>query len=230
MEGFPMKPASLLRFTVLLSFVLSACAGANPSAIQTGAALTLDADLAATQGESALQTADAENAALAATNDALATQNSALQTQQAAEPTQTQSPAVTATPQVTSTSSQPLATIAPTHEPGIAARFVASLTCSGIRYAIVRVINLGPETYQSAIVRISDAAGEELRRSDGNNEFLPKASSCPGAETPTLGPGEEKFVSISVSGAVSGALIKVTVCTEKGYGGNCWTSTTTYTE
>lgn len=124
----------------------------------------------------------------------------------------------------------PTATFAPTHEPGIGVRYVDSETCDGVRYGIVRVINLGPETYQSAIVVLSDAAGDEIRRSDGNNEFLPKTSSCPGDETPTLGPGQEKFVFISLNGLPSGAtgLIRVTVCTEAGYKGNCWSSTTQF--
>lgn len=92
--------------------------------------------------------------------------------------------------------------------------------------AMIRVQNLGPETYQSAIVRVSDSADNELHRSDGNNEFLPNANTCPGGQ-PTLGPGEEKFVAISVQSAPSGDTLtaRVTVCTEKGYGGNCWGNT-----
>jgi hypothetical protein len=224
-----MKPAYLLRSVVLFSFLLSACAGASQSAIQTGAAQTLDAELAATQGESALQTADAENAALAATNDALATQNAALQTQQSSQPTNTSAPAFTSTPQATSTLSQPAATIEPTSQPGISARLDSIKTCDGTQFAIVRVRNVGPETYQSAIVKLSDANGDEIRRSDGNNEFLPSAT-CPGTETPTLGPGEEKYVTVSLAGTNTGDTlgIRVTVCTEKGYGGNCWSSATTF--
>ncbi|MEX1247683.1 MAG: hypothetical protein WEA61_04325 [Anaerolineales bacterium] len=125
----------------------------------------------------------------------------------------------------------PTATFAPTHAPGIAVRYVDNLTCSGVRYAIVRVINLGPETYQSAIVKLSNAAGDEIRRSDGNNEFLPSSTTCPGGEEPSLDPGEERFVAVSLQGVASGATvsIRVTVCTETGYRGNCWSSTTSFT-
>ncbi len=224
-----MNPAPLLRTFTLLSFLLSACAGITQSAIQTGAALTLEAELAATQVESALQTADAENAALVATNEALATQNAALQTQQAAEPTQTVAPVFTTTPQVTPTRTSPPATLEPTHEPGIVARFDSEKSCNGTPFAIVRVRNVGPETYQSAIVKLSDFNGDEIRRSDGNNEFLP-SSTCPGKEQPTLGPGQERFVTVSMAGTNIGdtLIIRVTVCTEKGYGGNCWSSSTTF--
>jgi hypothetical protein len=209
--------------------MLSACASANQSAIQTAAAQTLDAELTGAQEQFALQTAEAENAALAATNDALATQNTGLQTQQAAQPTNTTAPQFTSTPQATNTSSAPAATVAPTNPPGISARFDSEKSCNGTPFAIVRVRNVGPETYQSAIVKLSDSNGDEIRRSDGNNEFL-NSSTCPGNETPTLGPGDEKFVAVSVGGTNIGdtLLIRVTVCTETGFGGNCWSSTTSY--
>lgn len=292
--------AALLHSLIFISFVLSACAGASgPEAAQTAAAATLDAQVAAAQGDLALQTAEAENAALQATVDALAAANSALQ----AEGTQTavaQSTLSAIAPQVippdgvacrtgpnpgfakvgdlaagvpvdafgrssdgewwqvaspkndgttcwvfweddftflgevfnlpmVAGPSLPTATFAPTHTPGIAARYVTNLTCNGVRMAIVRVINLGPETYQSAIVKVSDSSGTELHRSDGNNEFLPNDTTCPGGQ-PTLGPGEEKFVAVSIQGAVSGdtLTIRVTVCTEKGTGGNCWSSSTQF--
>jgi hypothetical protein len=44
--------------------------------------------------------------------------------------------------------SLPTATFEPTHEPGISARFENAITCSGTRVALIRVLNLGPETYQ----------------------------------------------------------------------------------
>lgn len=216
----------LFRTLVILSFLLTACAGAaDQSAIQTAAAQTLDAELAAAQGDAALQTAEAENAALQATNDALSTENAAVQ----AQPTSTQEPVATSTPQPTPTRTPPPATLGPTSQPGIAARFDSEKTCDGVPFAIVRVRNVGPETYQSAIVKLSNASGDEIRRSDGNNEFLP-SSSCPGNEEPTLGPGEERFVTVSMAGTSPGdtLIIRVTVCTEKGYGGNCWSSATTF--
>lgn len=220
-----MKSSLFLHSIIFISFLLSACAGATQSAIQTGAAQTLDAELAAAQADSALQTAEAENAALQATNDALSTANALAE----AQPTQTQAPVFTATPQVSPTRTLPPATIEPTHAPGISARLDSKKTCNGTPFAIVLVRNVGPETYQSAIVKLSDSNGDEIRRSDGNNEFSPN-SSCPGDEQPTLEPGQERYVTVSLAGATPGAtyLIRVTVCTEKGYGGNCWSSTVTF--
>lgn len=124
----------------------------------------------------------------------------------------------------------PTPTFEPTHAPGIGARFAESINCSGTRYAIVRVINLGNQTYQSAIVRMSDPSGTEVSRSDGNNEFMATAS-CPGGG-PTLGPGQEKYVAVAIKNAPAGAtmIIRVTVCTEKGMGGDCYSSTTNFTE
>lgn len=126
--------------------------------------------------------------------------------------------------------SLPTATFAPSPVPGIGIHVVNTTNCSGARYAIIRVLNLGNETYQSAIVKLSDAAGTELNRSDGNNEFLPGAS-CPGNEGPTLGPRQERYVTVAIKGASSGddLLVRVTVCTEKGYGGNCYSSTASFT-
>lgn len=221
-----MNQAPLLRSVALLSFLISACAGASSqSAIQTGAAQTLEAEVAAAQAEARLQTAEAENAALQATNEALSTQNAAAQ----AQPTDTQQAAVTSTPQPTSTRTLSPATLEPTSQPGISARFDSERSCNGTPFAIVRVRNVGPETYQSAIVKLSDSSGNEIRRSDGNNEFLP-SSTCPGTELPTLGPGQERFVTVSMAGTSPGdtLIIRVTVCTEKGYGGNCWSSATTF--
>jgi len=124
--------------------------------------------------------------------------------------------------------SLPTQTFAPTHAPGIGVRFIHTLTCSGVRLAIIRVINLGNETYQSAVVRVSDSGGTEIHRSDGNNEFLPNDTTCPGGQ-PTLGPGQEKYVAVSIQGAPAGTLIvRVTVCTENGTGGTCWSSTTQF--
>lgn len=125
--------------------------------------------------------------------------------------------------------SLPTQTAGPTSAPGIAARFVHTMTCSGVRMAIIRVRNVGPETYQSAIVIVSDSNGAELHRSDGNNEFLQNDTTCPGGQ-PTLGPGQDKFVAVSVQTAAAGDTLtaRVTVCTEKGYNGNCWSSTTQF--
>ncbi len=124
--------------------------------------------------------------------------------------------------------SMPTPTFEPTHTPGISIHYDSSLTCGSVRYAMIRVRNLGNETYQSAIVKVSDSGGTEIHRSDGNNEFLPNSTTCPGGQ-PTLGPGQEKYVAVSIQGAPGGTLIvHVTVCTEKGYGGNCWSSTTQF--
>lgn len=125
--------------------------------------------------------------------------------------------------------SLPTATFEPTPGPGIGVRLVNITTCSGQRFAIIRVLNLGNETYQSAIVKLSLAGGAELNRSDGNNEFAPGAT-CPGNEGPTLGPRDGAYVSVAIKGAASGdsLIARVTVCTEKGYGGDCYSSTTTF--
>jgi hypothetical protein len=214
-----MKQVPLLSSVILLS-LLTACASVDQSAQQTAAAEALAAELAAAQAESALQTAEDENAALQATNDALSTQSAGQ-----SQPTATQEGLASSTPQPSPTRTLPVATQGPTNEPGISAQLDSIKTCEGTQFAIVRVRNVGPETYQSAIVKLSDANGDEIRRSDGNNEFLP-AATCPGNETPALGPGEEKFVAVSVAGTSTGdtLMIRVTVCTEKGYGGNCWSS------
>lgn len=126
--------------------------------------------------------------------------------------------------------SLPTATFEPTHAPGIAVRFVDKLTCNGLKYAVVRVRNLGTQTYKSAIVGLSDSAGTELNRSDGNNEFLATGHTCPGGE-PELRAGQEAFVAVVIKNASPGdtLLIRVTVCTEKGYRGECFTSRTTFT-
>jgi len=221
-----MKSRYLLYSLFIFSFLLYSCASAtDQAALQTSAAQTLDAELAAARESSALQTAEAENAALQATNDALSTQNAAAQ----AQPTSTQEPLATSTPQPSPTRTLSPSTPVPTGQPGISARFDVEKSCDGTPFAIVRVRNVGPETYQSAIVKLSDANGDEIRRSDGNNEFLP-SSTCPGTEQPTLEPGEERFVAVSLAGTNLGdtLLIRVTVCTEKGYGGNCWSSATSF--
>ncbi len=123
----------------------------------------------------------------------------------------------------------PTQTAGPTSAPGISARFVHAITCGGIRMAIIRVRNVGPETYQSAIVVVSDSGGAELHRSDGNNEFLPNDTTCPGGQ-PMLGPGQDKYVAVSIQSASVGDTLtaRVTVCTEKGYKGNCWSSATQF--
>lgn len=122
--------------------------------------------------------------------------------------------------------SLPTPTVGPTATPGIGVRVVNTTNCSGQRFAIVRVLNLGNETYQSAIVQLSDQNANLLNRSDGNNEFLSKAG-CPGNEGPTLGPRAEGFVTIAIKGASPGdpLFVRVTVCTEKGYRGDCYSST-----
>lgn len=124
--------------------------------------------------------------------------------------------------------SLPTPTFEPTHAPGISIRYNSTLTCVGVRYAMIRVRNLGSETYRSAIVTVADIGDTVNHRSDGNNEFLKNATTCPGGQ-PTLGPGEEKYVAVSIQGMPSGTLIvHVTVCTEKGYRGTCWTSSTQF--
>lgn len=87
---------------------------------------------------------------------------------------------------------------------------------------VVRVRNLGPDTYQSAIVTLGDVADNELARSDGNNEFLPNGDPCDPAG-PTLLPGQERFVAVRITGASPGdtLYVKVIVCTEKGAKGEC---------
>lgn len=291
---------SLFHAIIVTSLVLSACASpSDPAAAQTAAAQTLDAALGLAEEESALQTAEAENAALQATNDALATANAELQSggtatanaaaTLAAVPTQLIAPngascrvgpdgafaktadlvagqaydvfarsldgewwqiaspdgggetcwvfwddALEFTGEVfnlplVAGPSLPTATVAPTHAPGISVRFIDDFTCSGVRFALVRVVNLGPDTYQSAIVILADDIGDEITRSDGNNEFFPTADPC-GTPGPTLGPGQEKYVSVRITGAAPGDTlrIRVIVCTEKGAGGECVSGTLTF--
>lgn len=297
---------SSLLLLSLFALLLSACAGAtDESVLRTAAAATLNSDIAtaqaANESDTALQTAEAENAALQATVNALTTANTEIQlsgtTTAAAQATLSGVPPQIVPPDgaicrsgpnggfgkvadlaagqpvaaygrstdgewwqvanpeqagatcwvfweddfsflgdafnlpLVAGPALPTATFAPTHEPGISARYIDNLTCGTARYAIVRVINVGSETYRSAIVKLSDANGDEIRRSDGNNEFLPTAHSCPGAEKQELGPGGEAFVAVSIQGVASGATvgIRVTVCTETGYKGNCWSSTTVFT-
>lgn len=118
----------------------------------------------------------------------------------------------------------PANTLAPTHEPGFSLSYSNNNTCGGARYAIFHVTNLGPETYRSAVVTMSDVttASDELSRNDGNNEFLPTSDSCPkgNAELP---PGASAYVAVAIKGTHSGDTLRVRVllCTEKGYGGNC---------
>jgi hypothetical protein len=295
-----MRSSRFLHFLVLTTLLLSACASADPSAAQTAAAATLDAGVAAMGEQAALQTSEAENAALQATVAALATQNAMLQTQSTATAI-AEATLAAVTPQLIAPSGAncrfgadgsfakvadlkagqaynalgrslngewwqiaspdndgstcwvfwsqdldflgevfnlpmlagpalPTATYEPTHAPGISVRFVDTLTCNGLRYAIARVRNLGTQTYQSAIVGLSDSSGNELNRSDGNNEFLATGHTCPGGE-PELKPGQEKFVAVVIKNAASGdtILMRVTVCTEKGYRGDCFTSSTSFT-
>lgn len=122
--------------------------------------------------------------------------------------------------------SLPTATFAPTHAPGIAVRFVDDFSC-GSRVAILSVTNLGSQTYQSAIVVASDSADNELGREDGNNEFHTKGNTCPENPQPTLGPGQTRYVAVSIAGAPAGdtLIARVTVCTETGYRGECYSST-----
>jgi hypothetical protein len=292
-----------MHTAVLLSLLLSACAGGSgsESAAQTAAVGTLDAQLANAQGESALQTAEAENAQLQATVDALATQNAELQI----ESTSTAQAAATSSaiaPQIVSSDAAvcrtgpnagfakvfdldanqpydvfgrsldgewwqlaspagggatcwvfwdddldflgevfnlpmlagpalPTATFGPTPAPGIAVRFVDTLTCGGVRYAIVLVRNLGTETYQSALVKLHDQTTDTaLSQTDGNNEFLRTSSTCPKGD-PELGPLREAYVAVPIKNTVSGnsLFVRVTVCTEKGLGGICCSSAAQFT-
>ncbi|MCW5875883.1 MAG: hypothetical protein KIS85_03270 [Anaerolineales bacterium] len=210
----------LKRSVLLLLFLalLAACApGAavtdTAAAVQTAALATLQAEAAVVQAEIA------EQEALAQT--------------EAARPTLTPTPfptaAGTSTPAelvIPTTPSPPTNTPHPTNPPGIASRFVNIITCGGTPFATILVNNVGPQTYQSAIVVLSDGAGHEIRRADGNNEFLPSSSSCPGAEAPTLGPRSEAFVVISAQGLTGGDsyLVRVTVCTERGARGECYSA------
>ncbi|MEX2143318.1 MAG: SH3 domain-containing protein, partial [Anaerolineales bacterium] len=122
--------------------------------------------------------------------------------------------------------SLPTNTPAPTFAPGIAARYIHTLTCNGRRLAMIRVRNLGSETYQSAVVVASDSSDTERGHSDGNNEFLATENTCPGG-TPTLGPREEKYVAVSFAGTPAGdtLTVRVTVCTDKGLKGFCAAAT-----
>ena len=128
--------------------------------------------------------------------------------------------------------SLPIQTLAPTKPPGFSLRYVNDLVCKGSKYAVVVVRNTGPEIYQSAIVTLFDVdAAVQLARSDGNHEFLATRTSCPKGN-PTLAPGQEAFLAISTQGASSGSSLRITVrlCTEKGYKGNCISSSTTFTK
>lgn len=120
----------------------------------------------------------------------------------------------------------------PTKQPGISLRTVNDISCSGIDYAMVLVRNIGPDTYQSAIVTLSDVAtGVQISRSDGNNEFLPAPNSCPKGN-PTLGPGQEAYMVVSIKGTSSGSTYRILVrlCTEKAYNGDCVRASITITK
>jgi hypothetical protein len=96
---------------------------------------------------------------------------------------------------------------------------------------MIGVRNLGNQTYRSAIVVLTDSARNELNRSDGNNEFLPNSNTCPGGEQ-ELRPGQEKYVAIALRNTPPGdtLTVRVTVCTETGYKGECFTSATRFME
>jgi hypothetical protein len=229
-----MKSIQLFSYLALLGILLSACGVPSQSAIQTGAVQTLEGEFATAQANSLLQTVEAENAALISTNEALATEFASVQTEQAAVPTQTQTPAISSTPQPSATRTSPpapVATAGPTREPGISVRFDNKHECNGTPFAVVVIRNVGNETYQSAIVRLSDdTAGTELSQADGNNEFMQSPGSCPKGEAMLL-PGDEAFVGAPIKNTVSGHTlsVRVTVCTEKGYGGECRSSSTKFT-
>lgn len=126
----------------------------------------------------------------------------------------------------------PTNTLAPTRPPGISVRFAAENTCEGTKFAMIEITNTGPETYESAVVRLIDvASGTQIARSDGNNEFLSSSASCPKGNS-NLGPGQSAFLGIRVDGASSGALLRVSVrvCTENGYAGNCVSRNTQFTK
>lgn len=212
----------LMQATLLtLGLLLAACSGATEdlaAVVQTEAMATLNAEAAVVQAEMALQTAQAENAALQATIDAQASESVA--------PTLPPAETSTPLPEPTATRLVPPATAAPTSAPGVAVRFEATFTCGGTRMAFFSVRNTGPETYQSASVSAADGNTDtELGRSDGNNEFLPNSTACSGYQA-TLGPGQTKYLSVKIGPLPAGTpvIARVTVCTEKGYGGNCLSS------
>ena len=125
----------------------------------------------------------------------------------------------------------PTNTPAPTRSPGISLRFVIKNNCEGSKFAIIQITNTGPDSYESARVRLIDvASGNEIAISDGNNEFLASSSSCPKGNS-TLGPGQTAFVAIQVSAASKGDVLRVSVrvCTEKGMGGECVSFNTQFT-
>lgn len=113
----------------------------------------------------------------------------------------------------------PTNTAAPTREPGFSLRYVGSNMCGTTRHAVLRVLNTGPETYRSARVILSDSTGE-MSTADGNNEFLPTSGSCPKGN-PELLPGQEAFVAVPFKGTGPTYRVRVVLCTEKGYAGNC---------
>ena len=201
------------------AFLLSAC-GPSQSAVQTGAAQTLESELAAAQTASALLTADAQNTAAAAT---AAAETAILLTQQAI-PTET--PTNTATSSPTPTRTSPPATPAPTKEPGISVKFDNIHKCEGVDFAMFLVTNVGFETYQSARVVIRDLTTDaDVSSADGNNEFMASKNSCPKGN-PTLPPGGQAYVGATLPNSSLGhdMQARVTVCTEKGFNGNCRTS------
>jgi hypothetical protein len=127
--------------------------------------------------------------------------------------------------------SLPTNTAAPTRAPGFSLRYDINNTCSGVSYAMIIIRNTGPETYESAVVRLWDVASStEIRSSAGNSEFLTSVTSCPKGNS-NLGPGQSAYMTISLGGTRSGDLLRVSVrlCTENGFGGNCISGNTQFT-
>ncbi len=127
--------------------------------------------------------------------------------------------------------SLPTNTVAPTRPPGFSLRYDIKNNCDGVSYLMIRINNTGPESYESARVRLIDvASGAQISGSDGNNEFLSTSSSCPKGNS-TLGPGQSAYLAISIGSSSPGDLLRVSVrlCTEKGFGGNCISGNTQFT-
>jgi len=210
----------LFALLTVAALLLSAC-GPNQAALQTSMAETLQSELSTALAEAAIQTADAQNTQMAATNDAIASASAATQTELALA---TDTP--TATPTATASRTPVPATPAPTKEPGISVTFDNIHKCEGVDFAMFLVTNVGFETYQSARVVIRDLTTDaDVSSADGNNEFMANKNSCPKGN-PTLPPGGQAYVGATLPNSSLGhdMQARVTVCTEKGFNGNCRTS------
>ena len=124
----------------------------------------------------------------------------------------------------------PQPTLGPTNPPGFALNFDRENICTGTSYFIIAVSNTGPETYQSASVSLINAdTSSNIARSDGNNEFLASANSCPKGNA-SLGPGLSAYLAVPSGAAPSGGSLRVSVrlCTENGLKGSCISSNTSF--